>query len=375
MTHNSRNLSFLKLVGVIFIVLNGAGCKDRQGDGATPKGAFDSEDPSRDHPCSVANSTATFDNVAIVNSEVDSSVLTKRDWSVVRSAAMHSFLVYSTPSEIRQASRLWGYSEASIVEERSMQAYVASNRNCVVVSFRGTDFSSGKDWFANLSATMRKLGPEDGLHGGFLDAFDSMAGPLRRLLRVHGAEEKIVWVTGHSLGGALAGVFSFSNDVRESLPPFNSELIADRHKFKIEKVVTFGQPLFVDGNLAKKMRQKLHGRYLRVVNNKDLVAKIPPWFTHFGDLLWLKPNSVALLTENMSVGSVGDFRPEVGAAEIPEELAADEQSLAEYRLGRPDAASSNNGTPNHPQAVGSAVSDHSMVPYLNLVTQSWRQPR
>lgn len=375
MTHNSRNLFFLKLVGVIFIVLNGAGCKDRSGVGASSKGAFDSEDPSRDHPCSVANSTATFDNVAIVNSEVDSSVLTKRDWSVVRSAAMHSFLAYSTPSEIRQASRLWGYSETSIIDGGSMQAYMTSNSKCLVVSFRGTDFSSGRDWFVNLSATLRNLGPDAGLHGGFLDAFDSMATDLRKHLRQHGAEHKIVWVTGHSLGGALAGLFSFSNDVRESLPPFNSELIADRHKFSIDRVVTFGQPLFVEGNLAKKMRQKFHGRYLRVVNNKDLFAKIPPWFTHFGDLLWLKPDVITLLKEKVAVGSGDNSRPEVMPAEIPKELAADEESLAEYRLGRTDAASPNRDGANHPQAVGGGLSDHSMVPYLKIVTQSWRQPR
>ena len=372
MIQNKLATIFFRFIGPVLIVLIGAGCRIRLPEMASTKSALDSEDPHQDHPCSIATVRASFDTGLQGDAQLDSSGLSKRDWSMVRTAAMHSYLAYSTPEEIRASAKRWGYAEIYVVEQGAMQGFIASTQKCVVVSFRGTDFWSGKDWFTNLASTTKKLGPSDGIHKGFLEAFDTMARELRIQLRRLGADEKIVWITGHSLGGALAGVFSFSNELRLSLPPFESALVADRHTFKIGHVITFGQPLFVENNLARKMRNVFHTRYLRVVNNTDLVARVPSWFTHFGDLLWMRPEGINLFTEEMaSGGAPGNLETEVVGVTIPDELAANEDGLAEYRAIRARAATEGDQQP----VFGNALSDHSMAPYLSNVSQSWQKSR
>ncbi len=86
-----------------------------------------------------------------------------------------------------------------------------------------------------------------------------------------------LFVTGHSLGGALAAVYG-------AMLHYNAETeITDR----LAAIYTFGQPRVGDQNFANYANQKLKGHYNRVVYCNDIVPRVPFdnklfQFKHFG---------------------------------------------------------------------------------------------
>jgi hypothetical protein len=86
-----------------------------------------------------------------------------------------------------------------------------------------------------------------------------------------------LFVTGHSLGGALAAVYG-------AMLHYNAETeITDR----LAAIYTFGQPRVGDQNFANYADQKLKGHYNRVVYCNDIVPRVPFdnklfQFKHFG---------------------------------------------------------------------------------------------
>lgn len=89
-----------------------------------------------------------------------------------------------------------------------------------------------------------------------------------------------VWVTGHSLGGAVAVLLVATLDHRG---------------YKDVSAVTFGQPKFTDAHGAEKLA---HLNILRIVHDEDPVPMVPPVFvggdtftsySHFGPEVIVKP--------------------------------------------------------------------------------------
>jgi len=85
-----------------------------------------------------------------------------------------------------------------------------------------------------------------------------------------------LYVTGHSLGGAMAALFALTvsaNSVHRSL--------ADR----LRAVYTFGQPMAVAAPLPQAMH-KVEKKLFRHVMSRDFIPALPPaqWgpFVHFG---------------------------------------------------------------------------------------------
>lgn len=107
-------------------------------------------------------------------------------------------------------------------------------------------------------------------------AYDDVTAVVRELLGKHPSAK--VYVTGHSLGGALAVLYSgmlYYNDEKSIVE-------------KLAAVYTFGQPRVGDEKFAAYMRQKLvDSAYFRVVYCNDLVPRVPFdddlfAFKHFG---------------------------------------------------------------------------------------------
>src|SRR5207302_2009697 len=89
---------------------------------------------------------------------------------------------------------------------------------------------------------------------------------------------KHLWITGHSLGGALAVVCA-------------QDLI-ENEKLELDGIITFGQPMVAKRPLALHLGSTLRGRYAHYVNGNDLVARVPPNFFHFGSLVWFTESGV-----------------------------------------------------------------------------------
>lgn len=79
-----------------------------------------------------------------------------------------------------------------------------------------------------------------------------------------------LFITGHSLGGALGALFATRFLSNEGDMEPNGDRVS---------LVTFGQPQVGDATFADRMGQLLGNRYARVVNHNDVVPRVPTYFT------------------------------------------------------------------------------------------------
>ena len=112
---------------------------------------------------------------------------------------------------------------------------------------------------------IRRRTPEGHLHAGFADGYADIHSHVVSRLRRFSA--KRVWLTGHSLGGALAVVGA--NRLEEA-------------GFDVAGVVTFGQPMVAMPDLARVLARRFRGRYVAFVNGSDPVPRAVLPYVHFG---------------------------------------------------------------------------------------------
>ena len=186
-------------------------------------------------------------------------------------------------------------------ENNSSQAVIIHHKNYLVVSFRGTDEIA--DWIDNINmgktVSLSKIkekfkksfkswmGMKNSfstnqlfgqVHQGFYQAFldvwdkDEMWIELEKLIK----ETKLpLWITGHSLGGAVA--------------TFAAAWMAERN-LPIRGVYTFGQPRCGDKNFSTTLNAKLPNKFFRFHNNNDIVPRLPARlmnFEHTGRLVFI----------------------------------------------------------------------------------------
>ena len=134
------------------------------------------------------------------------------------------------------------------------QAVVRATDDVVVVAFRGTD--NARNWIANFKfiPAPTDLGM---MHSGFRDGYEAVAPRIREIVRAERIRAQPVWLTGHSLGGAMAMIAA-----------------SDFRKMNVEPagVVTFGQPPAGYRAFAEAWEAKAPGRLVRYVNHVDAVA-------------------------------------------------------------------------------------------------------
>jgi len=150
-------------------------------------------------------------------------------------------------------------------ERTNTQGFVATKRaanlesGMAVVVFRGTQ--QKMDWWTNLNARTedvpsRKAGSDvvvGRLHAGFNRAYLSVEHQIHELLKDD--EDLPLYITGHSLGGALATIATWY---------LSGE--------KLSACYTFGAPRVGDSKLRDRYRTPIY----RIVNGADPVPFVPP---------------------------------------------------------------------------------------------------
>lgn len=192
-------------------------------------------------------------------------------WDPMLLLGMLSADAYQEDELLESAIAAAGFTKVTAYSERSMFAFVASNDKVITVVFRGTNQDEIDDWLADARISWDTV-EEGTIHRGFKRATDSVLSMVLEGVKEHGGSSKRIWVTGHSLGGAMALVFAY--DCIKS------------GELKLTGVVTFGQPMVADARLARFLNDKLNGKYLRFVNGGDLVPCVFPTFSHCGNLVW-----------------------------------------------------------------------------------------
>ena len=131
-----------------------------------------------------------------------------------------------------------------------------------VLVFRGTH--NLLDWLTNVKVLPRAWDGPGKVHAGFRDAFESVWQAVDAFLDTIAGP---VFYTGHSLGGALA-TLAAARRAPQALYTFGAPRTGD---------AAFARALHTSGNIRVPT--------FRVVNNRDLVTRVPPvdlGFMHAG---------------------------------------------------------------------------------------------
>ena len=184
------------------------------------------------------------------------------DWKTVRLMAELSFLAYedSIPA-VQNRLRLFDLAlgEFVTVDNHHFITACDDKRGVLVIAFRGTDIAQLADVWTDLDYD--KITTDIGeVHRGFYDASSAMIGSVVAAIE-HRRRPRHIWLTGHSLGGAIATIAIRQLELRG---------------YRVSGLVSFGQPRVGDRAFTESMNRSLGSRILRVINEDDVVASLPP---------------------------------------------------------------------------------------------------
>lgn len=235
-----------------------------------------------------------------------------------------SVLAYNDEHTRRLVLRLLGFDEIVLLDDGPMSGFVAIKGKTAVVAFRGTDMTSPRDWLTNADLFRQKsMKSNQKFHRGFQDAYQRFSETIRLTLPSHQIDR--LWITGHSLGGAMAVCCAY--DLVE-------------HRIPISGLVTFGQPRVANQPMALYLDQVLRYRYLRFVNLEDLVPHIPTTkpavisdYRHAGELAWFQDGHInrnRYLLQAVFNGSTDAELPE--SSEVENDITTEELILLQRSL-------------------------------------------
>ena len=195
------------------------------------------------------------------------------NWPVGESLALMSEYAYLPPVDAEESFGRLGFERVMPIVSGSMIGYVVSGADVTVIVFRGTDTPS--DWIVNLKAFSLNTA-HGAIHRGFYNAYQTLKPQVIKSLNE--SRPQHLWITGHSLGGALALVCAYD--------------LTENERLSIDGIITFGQPLVAKQPLANHLDGILRGRYAIVVNGSDGVPRLPPTYSRCGSLLWFAKDGI-----------------------------------------------------------------------------------
>ena len=182
-------------------------------------------------------------------------------------------LVYADPEFVTENFKKAGFQEVNFFYRKTAECFVASDDKFAIVAFRGsevrlkegeTDYNNiFADWIANFNFLPEEWQQGGKVHRGFKAALDEVWEELEKYISNLNNIKRKIWMTGHSLGAALA------------------TLAADRYR-NVKGLYTYGSPRVGDKDFKKNFRMNT----CRFVNNNDIVTKVPPagMYRHVGEL-------------------------------------------------------------------------------------------
>lgn len=158
---------------------------------------------------------------------------------------------------------------------------IVSTKDLILIVFRGTDpVSRGDDWGEWVGTDFR-IGLIRGggnlvgtrLHKGFWQSFDLVRDEVIRTLDRMGAKNKKIWLTGHSLGGAMA-ILAGGYLKSEGYP--------------VSNIYAYAAPRVVgDKKFSKKLDEMLPNRVQRFEYYLDPITLLwAPRYRHAGQRNW-----------------------------------------------------------------------------------------
>lgn len=161
-----------------------------------------------------------------------------------------------------------GFELADTFDKKGTQAILISGEEFITLAFRGTEATSVKDIKTDADAKTRQ-DPDVGasIHSGFYEAFEHIQEQVEKSIAQDEFKKKPLFITGHSLGGALATIAAMKL----------------KHEAGISACYTFGSPRVADEIWISKIKTPLY----RVVNAADFVTMLPPGKDILSTFAWL----------------------------------------------------------------------------------------
>ncbi len=149
------------------------------------------------------------------------------------------------------------------------QAFLAKEASFAVLSFRGTQTDARGDIKTDIDASLNST-RYGKVHDGFKKAYDEVARDIVR--SISDLDGLPLYITGHSLGGALATLAT--------------QRLEHRIKDQIAACYTYGSPRVGNADFDKSIKAPFY----RIVNCTDGVPLLPltiMGYTHIGDARYL----------------------------------------------------------------------------------------
>jgi hypothetical protein len=171
------------------------------------------------------------------------------------------------------------------------QFFLCYDKNTLVICFRGTEPDNWADiqTDADFMQVACVWNNHFQVHLGFQRALDAAWSQL--LARINVLHKgRYVWISGHSLGGALAMLATHRLYHESRHDPHLQDLL-------IGGLYTSGQPRCANRAFAQDLEHALGERICRVVNNRDAVTLLPPpvAYAHAGSTLYITETGSLML--------------------------------------------------------------------------------
>ncbi len=167
--------------------------------------------------------------------------------------------------------------EARLFTAGNTQAWLATDDANIVIAFRGTESPATMDGLKDILLTdalnllvvpegrlghdLAAAGVGARFHKGFADAIESIWDPLAAAVEAEVQQrDRPIWITGHSLGGALA---------------LYAAWLLKRRFLPIHEVCTFGAPMIGNRTACDAFNREFAGKIFRYINGRDPVPKLP----------------------------------------------------------------------------------------------------
>lgn len=167
--------------------------------------------------------------------------------------------------------------EARLFSAGNTQAWLGTDPARIVIAFRGTESPTTIDGLKDVLLTdalnllvvpegrlghdLAAAGVGARFHKGFADAIAAVWPPLCAAVEAEvQRSDRPIWITGHSLGGALA---------------LYAAWLLKRKFVPVQEVCTFGAPMIGNRAACDAFDREFRGRIFRYVNGRDPVPKLP----------------------------------------------------------------------------------------------------
>jgi triacylglycerol lipase len=189
-------------------------------------------------------------------------------------------IAYKDPKTIENTLLEWDMKLVHFFDRQNTQAYLAKNDQTCILAFRGTQPNVLRDWLYDLDCRLvdGPRGTKGRIHIGFQNALNAIWPEVWTTLKKERGS-RTLWITGHSLGGALAVLATARLHFTEAQP--------------INGTYTYGQPRVGDPEFCACFDQGFGNNTFRFVNYQDIVPRVPPrnlGFEHQGKFFFFNVN-------------------------------------------------------------------------------------